>query len=109
MIDKAAIEKMKDGVLFINDARGAVVDDEALITALKSGKVAAAGLDVFPVEPLPAESEYYNMDNVILTPHTAWLTTESAADVDRLAAELAISAANGEISYSIVNRAALKL
>lgn len=109
MIDKAAIEKMKDGVLFINDARGAVVDDEALINALKSGKVAAAGLDVFPVEPLPPESEYYNMDNVILTPHTAWLTTESAADVDRLAAELAISAVKGEIPYSIVNRAALKL
>lgn len=107
MVDEAAISKMKDGVLFINDARGAVVDDAALIAALKSGKVAAAGLDVFPIEPLPLDSEYYKMNNVIITPHTAWLTTESEADVDRLAAELAISALRGEVPYSCVNRKAL--
>ncbi|MBQ3122649.1 MAG: C-terminal binding protein [Firmicutes bacterium] len=107
MIDSEAISKMKDGVLFINDARGPVADEDALIEALKSGKIAAAGLDVFSPEPFPEDHIFRTMDNVILTPHTAWLTAESDADVDRLAAELAIMALKGEIPYSCINRKAL--
>lgn len=109
MIDAEAISKMKDGVLFINDARGPVADEEALIAALQSGKIAAAGLDVFSPEPFPEDHIFRTMDNVILTPHTAWLTTESDADVDRLAAELGIMVLKGEIPYSCINRKALGL
>lgn len=71
MIDRAAFEAMKDGVLFVNIARGSVVDEDALIDALRSGKIAFAGLDVFRVEPLPADSPIWDMPNVLVNSHSA--------------------------------------
>jgi D-3-phosphoglycerate dehydrogenase / 2-oxoglutarate reductase len=67
---------MKKGVRIINCARGELVDDEALVAALKSGQVAGAALDVFTVEPLK-DSPYAALDNVILTPHIAGSTAEA--------------------------------
>jgi D-3-phosphoglycerate dehydrogenase / 2-oxoglutarate reductase len=67
---------MKKGVRIINCARGELIEDAALIAALKSGQVAGAALDVFTVEP-PKESPYFGMDNVILTPHIAGSTAEA--------------------------------
>jgi phosphoglycerate dehydrogenase-like enzyme len=55
----------------INIGRGAVVDEPALIQALESGKIRGAALDVFTVEPLPADHPFYKMNNVLLSPHTA--------------------------------------
>jgi phosphoglycerate dehydrogenase-like enzyme len=63
--------QMKDGVYFINVARGPVVDEEALEQALQSGKVQGAALDVFVTEPLPETSPFWAMENVFLTPHVA--------------------------------------
>lgn len=62
---------MKNTAYFINMARGGVVDEKALISALQNGWIAGAGLDVFEKEPLPADSPLYKLDNVLITPHTA--------------------------------------
>jgi len=60
---------MKQSAVLINIARGAIVDERALVRALKEGWIAGAALDVFEIEPLPAESELWGLDNVLLTPH----------------------------------------
>ncbi len=71
MINKAVFKKMKNTALFINTARGGIVNERDLIDALKNRDILGACLDVFESEPLPIESELRNLDNVILTPHTA--------------------------------------
>ncbi|MCT2537489.1 D-2-hydroxyacid dehydrogenase [Aquibacillus koreensis] len=69
-----AFNKMKDSSFFINIGRGQLVDEPALIKALQEKQIAGAGCDVFEQEPLPYESPLWNMDNVIITPHTAGST-----------------------------------
>jgi D-3-phosphoglycerate dehydrogenase len=76
IINAKTLATMKKGVRIINCARGELVDDAALVDALKSGQVAGAALDVFTVEPLK-ESAYFELDNVILTPHIAGSTGEA--------------------------------
>lgn len=71
LIDKTVFRKMKKTALFINTARGGIVNQTDLIEALKNGDIAGACLDVFESEPLPIDSELRNLGNVILTPHTA--------------------------------------
>jgi len=78
MIDAACFEKMRDGVLFVNTARGAVVDEEAMIQALESGKIAHAGLDVYETEPLPGEHPLTRLENVTLSAHSAFRTPEAS-------------------------------
>jgi len=80
MISKEAFEKMKDGVVIINCSRGGVVDEKALLEALKSGKVKGAALDVFEVEP-PVDNELLKLDNVIGTPHIGASTKEAQARI----------------------------
>lgn len=79
MIDTAAIARMKRGALLINVARGELVDEEALISALRDGHLAGAGLDVFRQEPLQAGSPLRDLDNVVLTPHAAGSVGEDVA------------------------------
>ncbi len=74
MLDKRAFDAMQDGALFINIGRGGTVDQDALIAALQSGKLAGAGLDVFEEEPLPTDSPLWAMDNVLITPHSSGVT-----------------------------------
>jgi D-3-phosphoglycerate dehydrogenase len=76
IINEARLATMKKGVRIINCARGELIEDAALLDALKSGKVGGAALDVFTVEPLK-DSPYFNVDNVILTPHIAGSTGEA--------------------------------
>lgn len=71
MIDATAFDAMKQGVMFINIARGPVIDEPALVDALGSGKVAFAALDVFTTEPLPDDNPLWAMSNVIVCPHSA--------------------------------------
>ena len=71
LIGRAALAQMKPSAVLINVARGAVVNEPALIEALESGRIAAAGLDVTAEEPLPASSPLWRLENVLLTPHTA--------------------------------------
>lgn len=81
IINAEAIAQMKAGVRIVNTARGALIDDEALVAGLESGKIAGAALDVFVEEPLAADSPLLAMDNVIVTPHLAASTVEAQADV----------------------------
>ena len=69
LIDEQALGAMKDTAYLINISRGAVVDEAALTRALREGRIAGAGLDVFEREPLPPESDLWDMENVIVTPH----------------------------------------
>ncbi|WFR61074.1 NAD(P)-dependent oxidoreductase [Paenibacillus amylolyticus] len=73
LINKAAFKKMKNTTLFINTARGGIVNERDLIDALQNGDISGACLDVYETEPLPMDSELRNLANVILTPHTAGL------------------------------------
>jgi phosphoglycerate dehydrogenase-like enzyme len=80
LIDEAAIGAMKRDAWLINVARGRLVDDRALIRALRDGRIGGAALDTFSEEPLPTSSPYWELSNVIVTPHTAW---SSARVLDR--------------------------
>ncbi|MFE5320514.1 D-2-hydroxyacid dehydrogenase [Paenibacillus sp. NPDC056579] len=72
---KAEFEAMKPSAYFINMGRGGTADTEALLHALNSGRIAGAGLDVFEQEPLPADHPLWELEQVIITPHNAGLTT----------------------------------
>lgn len=77
MINADALSKLPEGAIVVNTSRGAVVDDDALISALKSGHVAAAGLDVFNGEPLDIHPGYRELDNVFLLPHIGSATKDT--------------------------------
>ncbi len=77
MIDRHAIETMKPGAILVNTARGELVDQSALASALKTGRLGAAGLDVFANEPVPPDEPLLRLDNVVVAPHLAWLTMET--------------------------------
>jgi len=74
LINKQVFESMNDGTYIINIARGSIIDEEALIENLKSGKIKKAALDVFEKEPLPEDSPLWEMDNVYITPHNSWVS-----------------------------------
>lgn len=77
LLDKEALSKVKPGVIIINTARGAIIDEKALCEGLKSGRIYAAGLDVFEEEPITAMPDILNLPNVFATPHSAFCTRES--------------------------------
>jgi len=81
LIGAAQLRRMKAGAILINASRGPVVDEAALVQALDAGGLGGAGLDVFEIEPLGAESPLRSFDNVFITPHSAGLTSEAEARV----------------------------
>ena len=103
MISDDAFEMMKTGVRIVNAARGGVIDETALYNAVKSGKVAAAGLDVFEQEPVDPNSPLLSLDNVIVAPHLGASTEEAQVKVAVDAAESVIAALNGELVPNAVN------
>jgi D-3-phosphoglycerate dehydrogenase len=86
MIDRGAFERMRPGSYVVNTARGAIVDVDDLLAALDSGILAAAGLDVLPVEPVAADSRLLGHPKVILTPHAAFFSVEAEVELRRKAA-----------------------
>lgn len=90
--DERRINAMKPGAVLINTARGGIVDEIAVATALRSGQLGGAALDVFNEEPLPNSPHFRDCPNLILTPHTAGLTLESNQRVSSLVAEKVLEA-----------------
>jgi len=76
LINDDVFQAMKETAVLVNVSRGSIVDEKALITALSSGQIAGAALDVFEEEPLPSSSPLWNLDNVIITPHIAGNTRD---------------------------------
>jgi D-3-phosphoglycerate dehydrogenase len=95
VINAQTIAKMKPGSVVINTARGALIKEVDLVEALKSGHLRGAGLDVFEVEPLPADSPLLEMDNVLLSGHIAGLDNESHDGMFGMCAEIIIALNEG--------------
>jgi phosphoglycerate dehydrogenase-like enzyme len=77
LIRREHFELMKKNAIFINTARGGIVNEADLLDALRTARIAGAGLDVFEHEPLPPGSPFYSLPNVVLTPHAAGITPEA--------------------------------
>ncbi len=102
LIGRAQLERMKPGAVIVNTARGGVINTEALIDALESGRIAGAALDVFPNEPeVPAR--LLSMDNVVLTPHIGTNAVETRAQMARACAERILDALDGRTPANVVN------
>jgi phosphoglycerate dehydrogenase-like enzyme len=77
MMDRAALARMKPDAVLVNTSRGGVIDEQALVDALRTGGLSAAGLDVFAVEPITPDNPLLSLDNVVLTPHVAWYSVDT--------------------------------
>ncbi|HSP57912.1 MAG TPA: D-glycerate dehydrogenase [Halomonas sp.] len=105
LIDAAALARMKPSAALINVARGKVVDEPALIEALKRGVIRAAGLDVFAEEPLPVGSPLATLDNVVATPHIGSATHETREAMAQLAVDNLVGVLAGDGPLTAVNEA----
>jgi phosphoglycerate dehydrogenase-like enzyme len=94
-INRQRIARMKKGAMLINTARGPLVNEADLCEALKTRQVAAAGLDVFEVEPLPLDSPLLALDNVLVSGHVAGLDDDSAHDTSKMCAEIIVGLTKG--------------
>jgi D-3-phosphoglycerate dehydrogenase / 2-oxoglutarate reductase len=103
LINSEALENMKPSATIINTCRGAVVDTTALVDALRNGHLRAAGLDVFEEEPLPLDSPLLELNNVALTPHTAWYSQESHEELKRRTTQNVIDVCFGRRPRNILN------
>ena len=101
ILDDKAFYKMKDGVIIINTARGGLIDEKALMRALDSKKVYAAGLDVVKNEPIGKDNPLLKYDNVIVTPHMAWGPTETREKLLNIAIENLKSYLDGKIKNQV--------
>lgn len=99
----AQFAKMKSSAIFINAGRGSVVDEKALIAALKDGEILAAGLDVFEQEPLPVHSPLLSLPNVVALPHIGSATHETRYNMAATAVDNLIEALNGNVEKNCVN------
>ncbi|MCS2148817.1 glyoxylate/hydroxypyruvate reductase GhrB [Scandinavium manionii] len=99
----AEFAKMKSSAIFINAGRGQVVDENALVAALKAGEIHAAGLDVFEQEPLSVASELLKLPNVVALPHIGSATHETRYNMAATAVDNLIDALNGKIEKNCVN------
>ncbi|WP_368346039.1 hydroxyacid dehydrogenase [Pelagovum sp. HNIBRBA483] len=102
LIGSAEFDAMKDGVVIVNTSRGGIVDEVALVAALESGKVGAAGLDVFEEEPVRDDNPLKRFDQVVLSPHIAGVTEGAAERMALGAAQNIIDHLNNEIDTSLV-------
>ena len=110
LLNREQIRKMKPGAILINTARGAIVDEPALIEALREKRLAGAGLDVFFEEPLPEMSELRRLPNVLLTPHVGWKVTDVLHEFVEIAADQLDAWLNTGLSKSeVLNPGAMEV
>lgn len=103
MIGTRQFELMQPHAYFITTARGFIHDETALLEALRSNRIAGAGLDVWEKEPPPAEHPLLALDNVVVSPHTAGVTREARMNIGRIGAEQMLGALDGQRPPRIVN------
>lgn len=103
LIDGAAFRRLRPGAILVNTARGGLVDEKALIAALQSGRLAAAGLDVSEREPIPATDPLLAVDRLVLTGHSALESTTSTAELRRGSIDAAIALLERRRPSSVVN------
>lgn len=103
LIGAARIARMKPTALLVNVARGPVIDDDALISALQNNRIGGAALDVFATQPLPAGHPYFGLGNVVLTPHMAGITEESMMRMGTGAAGETLRVLAGELPLNLRN------
>ena len=97
LLNRAAFQKMKPSSILVNTARASIVDPEAMIAALKSGRLAAAGLDVFDQEPLPPEDPLLALPNVVLSPHNSGMTPEAIRRGNEMVVENVVAFLEGRV------------
>jgi len=108
MLDAAALALLPRHAVVVNTVRGPVIDEQALYEVLRTGRLAAAALDVLQHEP-PVENVLFNaylrgeLQNVLLTPHTAWYSQQSARELRRKAVEEAGRLLRGDPPYNVIS------
>ncbi|MGO8240098.1 NAD(P)-dependent oxidoreductase [Rhizobium ruizarguesonis] len=103
LLNAGRIGRMKPAAVLVNVSRGPVIDDAALIEALRDGRIGGAALDVFATQPLPLDHPYFGFDNVIVTPHLAGLTEESMMRMGTGAASEALRVIKGDLPVNLRN------
>jgi glyoxylate/hydroxypyruvate reductase len=103
MIDARALAAMRDDAWLVNVARGALVDEDALVQALDAGRLGGALLDAFSTEPLPADSPLWGRDNVVIVPHHTWSSPASYRRMEELFAAQLSRWLRGEPMHNVVH------
>jgi D-3-phosphoglycerate dehydrogenase len=104
LIGAAQLAAMKPDAILVNAARGPIVDEDALIAAVRAGTLAGAGLDVFATEPLAADSPLRSFDNVFLSPHSGAATEEAEAHLLEVVGDNLLRVLDGEPPVDVVNQ-----
>ena len=104
MIGAKEFDLMKRTAILVNTSRGAVIDESALVSALKERKIVGVGLDVFEREPLPKESPLMALDNIVLLPHVASATVETRERMTILAAQNIVDVLSGKLPRAFLNK-----
>jgi gluconate 2-dehydrogenase len=107
LIGAAELRLMKSSAILVNCARGQIVDEAALIEALREGRILGAGLDVFEREPLAADSPLLTLPNVVIVPHIGSATAQTREAMARRAAQNLTDALQGQLGETCVNPAAV--
>ena len=107
MIGKEELQQMKPDAFIVNAARGGLIDEDALYDALTTGQIAGAGLDVVEDPAPPLDDRLLQLDNVIVTPHTAFFSQEAVLELEERAAEEVARVLRGEMPENVVNPAVL--
>jgi D-3-phosphoglycerate dehydrogenase len=107
LVDESILRRMKRSAYLINTARGGLVDTAALAKAVREGWIAGAGLDVLPQEPIAADDPLLELDRVVLTPHVAFYSEESLADLRRRTAQSVVDVLADRAPEHLANAAAL--
>lgn len=109
MFNSTVFARMKTGAVLLNTARGSLVRQQDLIEALDAGQLGAAGIDVWPIEPVPVGDQLATHPRVIATPHSAFYSDEALMELQTTAASQAVEVLSGRRPANIVNEAVLKL
>ncbi|MDH5795495.1 MAG: D-glycerate dehydrogenase, partial [Candidatus Bathyarchaeota archaeon] len=107
LIGEKELRRMRRDALLINVSRGGTVDEKALFKSLKEGWIGGAGLDVLENEPLVKGNPLVSLSNVIITPHIAWYSIDSLAEIQEKAAEQVAAALCGQIPPFLLNKEVL--